>query len=362
MNREVFAEMTTMDSAPTRKGVELDWVENLDIVIDSSAGIAAAEQEEIIASLDAIAGKNRPTSAPLKVTAKKRDALLPVLINISALLFLAAGLFFLWIYFKQTDTGIRTNSEALDSAEGTLLLQMRNEFDTERAEFDEARAALAQLTSNRERANLFEWQMSGFYNTVNNYFRTGNLTGARGTLESMREFVNTPSFRETKQIEERRELNLAMIGTLLRSIDESIRARNATDELDRASLIAEEALLEKENAEARAAAMEAELNSAQAASQKTIDALRNQNIQKDKALADSRLAKSNELKTQAERFQRNIASNQKTIRDLQSELKSYKQRIDAVSAAVSPLAPNLSAAGSPISIDDAYNTLDVAFD
>jgi predicted nucleic acid-binding Zn-ribbon protein len=362
MNMEVYVTKTTTDIAPAGQGVELDGAENLDIVIDASAGIAAEEQEEIIANIDAIAGKNRITSAPVKVTAKKRGILLPVLINISALVVLAGGLFFLWTFFKQTDTVIRTDSGTLNSAEGKLLEEIQNEFDAARAEFDAARAALDKLNSNMERATLFEWQMSGFYNTVNTYFRGGKLMEARNTITLMREFVNTPSFREINQIEERRELNLAMIDTVSRLIDESIRARNVTDELDRASQIASDALREKEGAESRVLALEAELNSVQAASQKTIDTLRSQNTQKDQALAVSQQRTANELKAQAEKFQRNIASNQKTIRDLQSEVKGYKQRIDAVSAAVASVANNPSGAGSLISIDDAFNKLDVAFE
>jgi hypothetical protein len=354
MNMEIYMTKTTTDIDTTNHGVELDASENLDIVVDLTVGIAAEEQEEIIASLEAIAGKSRITSAPLKVTAKKRGILLPLLINIAALLFLAGGLLFLWVYFKQTDAVIRTNSGALDSAEGKLLLEMQNEFDAARAEFDEARSALEALNSNMERAALFEWQMSGFYNTVNNYFQNGKLPEARNALILMREFVNTPSFREINQIEERRELNLAMIDTVSRLIDESIRARNVTDELDRASQIAESAVLEKEAANEKAAALEAELSSAQLSSQKTIDTLRNQNTQKDQLLAEARERTANELKTQAEKFQQTIDTNQKTISNLQSEVKNYKQRIDAVSAAVSPK--------SSTPIDAAFNELDGAFE
>ncbi|MDR3324900.1 MAG: hypothetical protein LBS82_02780 [Spirochaetaceae bacterium] len=338
MNMKVYATKTTTDIAPDGKGLELSAAENLDIVIDATAGIGAEEQEEIIANLDAIAGRNRITSAPVRVAAKKRGLMLPVAINAAALVALAGGLFLLWTFYKQNDAIIRTDKGQLNSAEGKLLEEMRTEFDAARAEIDK-------LNSNLERATLFEWQMSGFYSAVNDYFREGKLAQARDAMESMRDFVNTPSFRDVRQIEERREINLATIDAMSYMIDESMRAGRVTEEMNAAAKIAQDALSDKEAAETRAAALEAELSSAQAASRKTIDALSSQNAQKDQAVAarDSAFA---ELKSQAASFQQTIASNQQTIGALRSEVSAYKQKIDAVSAAVAPAAPAAAGSGS----------------
>jgi chromosome segregation ATPase len=181
--------------------------------------------------------------------------------------------------------------------------------------------------------------MSGFYNTVNNYFRDGKLTEARNTIGLMREFVNTPSFREIKQIEERRELNLAMIDTVSRLIDESIRTSNVTEEMTKASQIASDAVRERENAEAKVLALEAELNSSQEALQKTIKTLSDENTRKDQSLAEARDRTANELKSQAATFQQTIATNQQTINNLQSRLNTLTQQINAVRDTVAPPAP-----------------------
>jgi predicted nucleic acid-binding Zn-ribbon protein len=317
--------MTAATTSKGRTDIEGAALENFDIEIDSASGISVEEQREVIANIDAVAGKTGIGVIPKKINARRHGFLLPLFINITAYLVLAAGLYGLKIFYTRTDASIRSGGE-LFSVEGKLIEEIRGEFD-------EARNEINKLNSNLERATLFEWQMSGFYSTVNNNFSRGKSREARDTLDAMREFVDTPSFRDIPQIEERREINLAMIETMTRLIDESIRTSRVTEELNAASQVAENAVREKEAAETRAAALETELEAAQRTSQNTIGGLRNQNVQKDETIS-ARERTITDLRTQTGTLQQTIAANEQRINTLQTQNTTLSQQLGAVRSAL----------------------------
>jgi hypothetical protein len=314
---------TTTSSGNT--DIEVSFLEDFDIEIDSASGISVEEQRDVIANIDAIAGKTGIGAIPKKIKARRHGFLLPLFINIAALLALATGLYCMKIFYGEADASIRSGGE-LSSVEGKLIEEIRGEFD-------EARDEINKLNSNLERATLFEWQMSGFYTTINDNFMQGKLREAHDTLGAMREFVDTPLFRQIPQIEERREINLAMIETMTRLIDESIRTSRVTEELNAASLVAENAVSEKEAAETRAAALEGELENAQRTSGNTIDGLRNQNTQKDETIA-ARDRAITELRTQTNTLQETVAANEQRINTLQTQNTTLNQQLDAVRSAL----------------------------
>jgi hypothetical protein len=84
------------NSVQTLSGPEERAVRGLDpsgIVFDTSSGISEEEQREILAGLDTLAGRPGIENPSLSVNreAKKRGVLFPLLVNIGALLLLAAG-------------------------------------------------------------------------------------------------------------------------------------------------------------------------------------------------------------------------------------------------------------------------------
>ncbi|MDR2864308.1 MAG: hypothetical protein LBV68_01695 [Spirochaetaceae bacterium] len=318
---------TTTSCTSGTGGVELNQTGHGDIEIDTSSGISTEEQREIIANIDAIAGKNRISHAPEKVSAKKRGIRFPLLINIGAFFILIGGILILWTLFKQSDTVIRMKSGGFDSAEGRLIEEVRNEFDAAREEINKLNADL-------ERAALFEWQMSGFFNTVNRQFQEGNLQAARGSLIAMREFIDTPSFRAIRQIEERREINLAMIETMTRLIDESIRTSRVTEELNIAAKLTGEALRDKENAEEQRRQLETERAGEQEIAQRTIEGLREQNTRKDAEIAE-RGNTISELQRQGAVLQQTITTQERNINTLQTQNNNLNQQINVIREALS---------------------------
>jgi capsule polysaccharide export protein KpsE/RkpR len=317
--------MTATITSSGKAGIAADGFEISDIEIDTTSGISAEEQRDIIANIDAIAGKNSIGLVPKKIKARRHGFLLPLFINVIALLALAAGLFALKTFYSQEDASIRSGGE-LSSVEGKLIEEIRNEFD-------EARQEINKLNSDLERATLFEWQMSGFYKTVNDNFRQGKLQDAHDTLDAMSEFVDTPSFRGVRQIEERREINLAMIETMTRLIDESIRTSRVTEELNAASEVAQNAVREKEAAETRAAALGNELAASEQTAQRTINTLRAQSTQKDETIA-ARDRNISELRTQTGTLQQTITANEQRINTLQTQNTTLNQQLGAVRSAL----------------------------
>ncbi|MDR2467563.1 MAG: hypothetical protein LBD22_01220 [Spirochaetaceae bacterium] len=289
------------------------------LTIDTTSGISAEEQREIIANIDAIAGATSIAAVPRKIAARKRGVLFPLIINCAALVLLAGGVFLLWRFFKEDDTVIRMTGSSLDSAEGRLIEEIRGDFDA-------AREEIARLTSNLEKATAFEWQMSGFYKTVNDAYTAGKLADAQAILRSMREFINTPSFAGIRQIEERREINMAMLDAMTRLIDESIRTSRVTEELNEAAQMAERATLEKEDALRRVEELDAE----RAALAKTAEQRAATLTERDRVIG--------ELRAQTTDLRDTITTQEQRISTLTTQNATLTQRLSAVQQALSPAA------------------------
>lgn len=287
--------------------------------VDASSGISPDEQREIIANIDAIAGTGLHADAPKKVTARKRGVLFPLVVNIAALLLLGGGLFALWNVFRLDNSVIRMSGGELDSAEGRLIEEIRDEFDA-------ARAEIARLGRDAEKAAAFERQISGFYASVNEAFLKGDLYAAQTRLRSMREFIDTPSFAGIRQIEERRSLNLATLDVMSRLVDESIRNSRVTEELNAAAALAETAEREKTAALRLVEERESEL----AGLKKTAQDRAGQLAERDRTIG--------ELRAQGAELRQTISANEQRITSLSSQNNVLTQRLSAVQQALSPAA------------------------
>jgi chromosome segregation ATPase len=100
-----------------------------DIVFDTVSGISEDEQREILAGIDGAAGKNRIHAPPvsLKTEAKKRGGLFPLLVNIGALVLLAAGFPLLYSFHAQDEPEIREGTAGLGTTERKLIQEIRRE-------------------------------------------------------------------------------------------------------------------------------------------------------------------------------------------------------------------------------------------
>ncbi|MDR1143158.1 MAG: hypothetical protein LBK77_02930 [Spirochaetaceae bacterium] len=80
-----------------------------------------------------------------------------------------------------------------------------------RAELEAARAELAKLTGDDEKAALVERQLAGYYAAFSKQIQAGQYREAAGTLAALKEFLATPSFQQLKLIGSRRESDGAAI-------------------------------------------------------------------------------------------------------------------------------------------------------
>jgi tetratricopeptide (TPR) repeat protein len=151
----------------------------------------------------------------------------------------------------------RLREETLHTQIGTTSRELDVLYEQSRADLASALEELGRLTEDQERSVLIEWQISGYYNKVNDQIRLGQLEEASKTLETMREYLNTPAFQNIRIIQTRKELNAASINALQVMIDETLRRRKesmaisqilknqpVTDELRKLSENAENAYAE----------------------------------------------------------------------------------------------------------------------
>ncbi|MCL2381080.1 MAG: hypothetical protein FWC64_05740 [Treponema sp.] len=97
------------------------------IVFDSSSGISLEEQQEILDGINAMTGTNRLVSEATVIKAKRRGFLFPVLVNVAAVVLLAAGFVLLSHFHVQEEQGIREGSVALGVTERALIHEIRQE-------------------------------------------------------------------------------------------------------------------------------------------------------------------------------------------------------------------------------------------
>jgi chromosome segregation ATPase len=82
------------------------------------------------------------------------------------------------------------------------------------AELNSARSELEKLSADQERADFIESQLGGFFSTAGDQIRKGQLSETSATLDSAREFLNTPAFRSNRSIQSRKAIYAAVITSL----------------------------------------------------------------------------------------------------------------------------------------------------
>ena len=125
---------------------------------DPEAGITAEERREISAAIDVVARSNRLSSgdASALVAARKRGILLPLVVNIAAVVVTALILVLLARAFASGQTAIMDRGASMSSAEGILLQELKRESDSRLAEKDRAISSIQakMLALDKERLDL----------------------------------------------------------------------------------------------------------------------------------------------------------------------------------------------------------------
>jgi len=118
---------------------------------EGESGISEAERLEITASIEAIVrrpGLAEGGAPPLK--ARRRGFVLPLLVNLAALLVVALGLFLLSSLFSKSFAPTAASSQSLSSAEGGLLRAARAEAESKLREKDLAIAEVRKKAADLE--------------------------------------------------------------------------------------------------------------------------------------------------------------------------------------------------------------------
>ncbi len=107
---------------------------------DPETGITAEERREISAAIDEVSKANRLGSGAsrIEVVARKSGILLPLIVNIAAILLTAAILVVLALSFRAADSATIAQGTSIASAEGKLLQELKRESDAQLQEKDKS--------------------------------------------------------------------------------------------------------------------------------------------------------------------------------------------------------------------------------
>ncbi len=119
-------------------------VQNDELSFDESSGISREEQKEILSLIEKVSKPSRQLANPRLwlVKARKRGYILPLLINIFAVIILIGGLLLLSSAFKQRTAAIDSGTGQLASAEGRLIKELQKEADEKLKVKDKELAAI----------------------------------------------------------------------------------------------------------------------------------------------------------------------------------------------------------------------------
>jgi len=250
------------------------------IVFDTSSGISLEEQQEILDSINSMTGTGRLVPEPPVSEVRKKDFIFPLLINAAAIIILVLGSIFLVFFHSHDELILREGASVLGITERLLVEELRRETSRligekenqinemlsklsetgdeyyrnallileeekmmilEEARLKEAAIAseaekseiassslnaameeLRRLGTEQQRLSRVENQMSGFYRTLDIQISGGRLADASRTLTGMRLFLNAPSLAGLKNLEAKKQVHLAAIAALERSISQGM--------------------------------------------------------------------------------------------------------------------------------------------
>ncbi|MCK7486268.1 MAG: hypothetical protein MZU97_12480 [Bacillus subtilis] len=130
----------------------------LDLSLDENSGISKEDQRDILVHIDRVAQSSRILAGPdtWKVRARRRGFTAPLLVNLFAVLILAAGLYGLWKFFDKTDRAQTASTAVISTAEGRLLQEIKREAEGRIQEKDREITAIQEKMAalDREKSQL----------------------------------------------------------------------------------------------------------------------------------------------------------------------------------------------------------------
>jgi chromosome segregation ATPase len=204
--RESVAELGIIERAlirEIRREVNLQLTEK-DADISAMQNRITEVDDELarLESLEALTGEQRETMAALREQQEGYRGDLSRLETERALILAEA---------RQKEAEARRREARLHARLAEQEGALENISARNRAELEAARAELAKLTGDDEKAALVERQLAGYYASLSKQIHAGQYREAAGTLAALKEFLATPSFQQLKVIGSRRESDAAAI-------------------------------------------------------------------------------------------------------------------------------------------------------
>ncbi|AHC13872.1 hypothetical protein [Salinispira pacifica] len=134
----------------------------------------------------------------------------------------------------------RAREEALQAQLDAAREEQQQELDEASREVSEARSALEELNARQEEEQALASQLNGFYSRIRTQISNDNYEQAQNTIELLRNFLSTPAFLETESLSRRRDTELFLADSLSRLITSNQRRNTESTSLARtAELVGE---------------------------------------------------------------------------------------------------------------------------
>jgi len=172
-----------------------------EIVFDSSSGIPVEEQKEILSKINGIAEKRRrhlsqSAVEEAAIKAKNNSAFFPLLVNITALLILCGGAWFILYFNGKKDIQVRQGTGAYDLTDKALIDEIRK---------DSAMGELAQMSNDQERADAVEAQLAGGLTAISDLIKEAKYDQAAKSIENFRYINNAGIFSSSRAAQAKKE-------------------------------------------------------------------------------------------------------------------------------------------------------------
>jgi len=210
----------------------------------------------------------------------------------------------------KTDAQARTGPRVYNSVERALIEEIRKETRNDAAD------ELERLNREQYQTSAIEAQMAAFFANLNRQITDNRLDEAGGTIQSMRNFINTPAFAALRSIQARKSLYTQAIDSFDTMVEETKKYQAALNSDASFS-----------DSQARIARLEKDL----AEKNKTVEALSSQGSGASRRLNElektnsSLQADNKKLTTDLDRQTRSATSLQQSVNTLQKSVNDLRQ-------------------------------------
>jgi len=172
-----------------------------EIIFDTSSGIPVEEQKEILSKINGIAEKRRRHLSQSAVEetiimAKNNSVLFPLLVNITALLILCCGAWFIFYFNGKKDIQVRQGTGAYDLTDKALIDEIRK---------DSAMGELAQMSNDQGKSDAIEAQLAGGLEAISDLIKEAKYDQAAKSIENFRYINKAGVFPSSRSAQAKKE-------------------------------------------------------------------------------------------------------------------------------------------------------------